>query len=134
MNNKCFKLGMIQAFLDGELTSDQSEQVLQHVAACDDCALMMSEAEEENSYAFALLDSGLDVLVPTERLRTRLFTAIDEIEQREKITLWKRLSAVVSIFPEINLGSPAFAAFAAPSAAPATGLGTGDDRAPRRGR
>ncbi len=113
MSNKCFKIGIIQAFLDGELTSDVSERVLMHVSGCDSCALMMSEAEEENSFAFALLDDGLDVLVPTERLRTKLFTAIGEIEKREKVTLWQRLTALIPVFGEINLASPAFAAVAA---------------------
>ncbi|MEZ5344086.1 MAG: zf-HC2 domain-containing protein [Pyrinomonadaceae bacterium] len=113
MNNKCFKMGIIQAFLDGELTSELSEKVIKHVAICDNCAMMMSEAEEENSFAFAALDEGLDVLVPTERLRTKLFTAIGEIENREKITIWQRFSGVFAIFSEINFASPAFAAVAA---------------------
>ena len=111
MKNKCFDIGMIQAFLDGELASDLSERVVKHAAACDECALMMSEAEEENAFAFAALDGELNVLVPTERLRTKVFTAIDEIEHERSIGWWQRLTESLGL-ADFDLRSPSFAALA----------------------
>ena len=51
MRDKCFEIGTIQAFLDGELNSDASENVARHVALCDDCAISLAEAEDETAFA-----------------------------------------------------------------------------------
>jgi hypothetical protein len=84
---KCFDEGMIQAFLDGELASDLSEKVACHVAMCDGCAMSLALAEEESSFAFAALDAEFNSLVPTERIRTRLFETI----AAERKSFWQRL-------------------------------------------
>jgi anti-sigma factor RsiW len=87
MTEKCFDEGTIQAFLDGELASDAAEKVACHVALCNDCAAALAFAEEESSFAFAALDTDLNALVPTERIRTRLFETISA----EKKTFWQRI-------------------------------------------
>jgi anti-sigma factor RsiW len=87
MMEKCFDEGTIQAFLDGELASDAAEKVACHVALCNDCAVALAFAEEESSFAFAALDTDLNALVPTERIRTRLFETISA----EKKTFWQRI-------------------------------------------
>lgn len=84
---KCFDEGTIQAFLDGELASDLSENVACHVSVCDACASMLAFAEEENSFAFAALDTEFNALVPTERIRTRLFETIEA----ERASFWQRV-------------------------------------------
>jgi len=56
MNGKCFEIGTIQAFLDGETAPEMSLRLTDHVAACDSCARLMSEAEEENSVVFSTLE------------------------------------------------------------------------------
>jgi hypothetical protein len=84
---KCFDEGTIQAFLDGELASDLSEKVACHVALCDVCAMSLSTAEEESSFAFAALDIEFNTLVPTERIRTRLFETI----AAERKSVWQRV-------------------------------------------
>ncbi|MDQ3801519.1 MAG: hypothetical protein M3384_19025 [Acidobacteriota bacterium] len=84
---KCFDEGTIQAFLDGELSSGLSEKVACHIALCDDCTAMLAVAEEESSFAFAALDAEFNVLVPTERIRTRLFENIAV----ERKTFWQRI-------------------------------------------
>jgi anti-sigma factor RsiW len=59
MTEKCFDIGTIQAFLDGELASDMSEKVACHTASCDVCAIMLAEAEEESAFAFSALERNL---------------------------------------------------------------------------
>ncbi|HEX8734882.1 MAG TPA: hypothetical protein VF721_06125 [Pyrinomonadaceae bacterium] len=85
--DKCFDEGIIQAFLDGELASDLSEKVACHVALCDGCASMLAVAEEESSFAFAALDAEFNTLVPTERIRTRLFETI----ATERGSFWQKI-------------------------------------------
>lgn len=84
---KCFDEGTIQAFLDGELSSGLSEKVACHVALCDNCAVALASAEEESSFAFAALDTEFNSLVPTERIRARLFETI----ATEKTSFWQRI-------------------------------------------
>jgi len=102
MTNKCCDIGTIQAFLDGELDFERSEAVAHHVAACDDCAIMLAVAEEESSFAFDALEQEFNTLVPTQRLWTKIN---DSIEQ-EKKSFW----------------TPIFAFFKQPSIAAFAGL------------
>lgn len=80
---KCFDLGTLQAFIDGELASDVTENVIKHIALCDGCVKLLAETEEENAFAFSVLNDELNVLVPTERLRTKVFDSIREIKSKE---------------------------------------------------
>ena len=77
MNGKCFEIGTIQAFLDGETTPDVSLRLTDHVAACDNCARLMAEADEENAIVFSTLERELNALVPTQRLWSRINETID---------------------------------------------------------
>lgn len=97
MKDKCFDLGTIQAFTDGELGSGLSERLLKHVAACDECAALLSECEDESAFAYSVLDDELNVLVPTERLRAKVFASIDEIEGRRRSGWLSQLAAVFSL-------------------------------------
>lgn len=96
MKDKCIDTGTIQAFTDGELGFDASERLLKHVAVCSGCAALLSECEEESALAFSLLDEELNVLVPTERLRSKVFASIDEYEGRHKAGWLAELSAFFS--------------------------------------
>lgn len=100
---KCFDEGLIQAFLDGELASDLSEKVACHVAMCDNCATALAFAEEESSFAFAALDAELNTLVPTERIRTRLFASI----ATERKPFWQKIFG-----KDFHWTNPSVAAFA----------------------
>jgi hypothetical protein len=106
MKEQCFDAGTIQAFLDGELSSDLLENVARHVALCDSCAFLLNEAEEESAFAFSLLDDELNSLVPTERIRAGVYQAISEIEQ-PKITIWQKFLGFASF-----ISNPSVAAFA----------------------
>ncbi len=105
MKEQCFNEGTIQSFLDGELAPDLLEKVACHVAACDNCAALLSEAEAESTFAFNILDEQLNSLVPTERIRASVFQAISEIKE-PKISWWQKL------FGGLSFTNPSIAAFA----------------------
>ncbi len=92
MRDKCFEIGTIQAFLDGELASELLENVARHIALCDDCAILLAEAEDEILFAFSALESELNTLVPTQRLWSKIN---DSIEKKEK-TFWEKIYAFVT--------------------------------------
>ena len=85
MTDKCFDIGTIQAFLDGELASERTETVACHISACDDCAMLLANAEEETAFVFSTLEQEFNTLVPTQRLWTKIN---DSIEQERK-SFWK---------------------------------------------
>ncbi len=91
MTEKCFDIGTIQAFLDGELAADQSELMARHISVCDDCAFLMAEAEEETAFAFSALEQEFNTLVPTQRLWTKINDSIE----KERKSFWKPIFAFV---------------------------------------
>jgi len=106
MNGKCFELGTIQAFLDGETTPDTSLRLTDHIAACDPCSRLMELADEENSVVFSTLGRELDALVPTQRLWSRINETL-EIE-KSRTPIWQK----VIVYIRINLANPSIAAAA----------------------
>lgn len=103
MKDNCFELGTIQAFTDGELSSGRSERLLKHITACEACAALLAECEEESSFAYSVLDEQLNVLVPTERLRAKVFASIDAYESRQRLGWLNQIGAFFSF------NSPGFA-------------------------
>ena len=106
MNGKCFEIGTIQAFLDGETTPDVSLRLTDHIATCDPCARLVSAAEEESSVVFATLGRELDTLVPTQRLWSRINETI-EIE-KSRTPIWQQ----VIVYIRISFANPSIAAAA----------------------
>lgn len=102
MTEKCFDIGTIQAFLDGELDFAKSEAVAEHIGACDDCAMQLAVAEEESSMTFAALEQEFNCLVPTQRLWTKINDSIEQ--EREKQSFW---TSIFAFFKQ-----PSIAAFA----------------------
>lgn len=100
MTEKCFDIGTIQAFLDGELAADRLETVSRHIAICDDCAILLAEAEEESALAFSVLENEFNTLVPTGRLWTKINDSIE----RQKKPFWQTVFA--------RFSNPSVAAFA----------------------
>lgn len=105
MKENCFDEGTIQAFLDGELSSDMLESVARHVSLCDDCAFLLSEAEEQSAFAFELLGDEFNSLVPTERIRANVYQAISQFD-KPKVSFWQKLFAFKV------LSNPSIVAFA----------------------
>jgi len=106
MNGKCFEIGTIQAFLDGETTPAVSYRLTTHVAACDVCARLLAEADEENSVVFSTLGRELDTLVPTQRLWSRINDTI-EVE-KSRVPVWQK----VLVYIRVGLANPSIAAAA----------------------
>ncbi len=106
MNGNCIDIGMIQAFLDGETAPEASLKVSRHVAGCDECAVLLAQAEEENSLVFSVLDRELNTLVPTQRLWSRINESI--AVEKSRISLWQRFKSFVTANP----ANPSFAAAA----------------------
>ncbi len=88
MNDKCFEIGTIQAFLDGETSPQLSFDITSHTAKCDNCALLLANAEEETAQVFAMLDRELNTLVPTQRLWSSITVAL--AEEKKHVSLWDR--------------------------------------------
>lgn len=106
MNGNCFEIGIIQAFLDGELEPGLSARFTDHVADCDTCALELARAEEEVSVVFPALEREFDTLVPTQRLWTKINEGI--IEEKRHAPFWQRFREVILA----QLASPSLAAAA----------------------
>ena len=106
----CYDIGTIQAFTDGELDSDLQENVVGHIALCDSCATLLADTEDESAFAFSALDEELNVLVPTERLRTKVFESIRE--SKEKVSWWQKLVASFGFANGFSFNRPSLVAFA----------------------
>ena len=109
MMENCLSEGTIQAFLDGELAARAVETVTHHIALCDNCAVLLSEAEDETAFAYSALEQEFNALVPTQRLWTKINSSIEE--ERRSNSVWHRLLAGVSSFG-FHLSKPSIAAFA----------------------
>ena len=72
MNGNCLDIGIIQAFLDGELPHIEVSRVSSHIAVCDNCARLLATAEEELAIVFPALEREMDSLVPTQRLWAKI--------------------------------------------------------------
>ncbi len=80
MMRRCLDEGLLQAYLDGELSQEQTHAAAAHVAACESCAAALAQAEGESAFfakAFAPDDS---VRVPSEVLRSRISAAVAQFE------------------------------------------------------
>ena len=100
MKGKCFEIGTIQAFLDGETAPDVSLGLTNHVAGCDACARLMAEADEENALVFSTLERELNTLVPTQRLWSRINDTI-EVE-KSRVPVWQK----VLVYVRVSLANP----------------------------
>ena len=107
MNGKCFEIGTIQAFLDGETSPEVSVRVADHAGQCDACAKLMADAEEQNSIVFSALERELNSLVPTQRLWSRINETI-EVE-KANVSVWQKTLAYL----RASLLNPSLAAAAA---------------------
>lgn len=105
MKEICLDEGTIQAFLDGELGDAQLDAATRHTALCNNCALLLSAAEEESAFAFSALDGDLNTLVPTQRLWLKINDSITE--EKRKSSFWYNFKTFLS-----NLSRPSIAAFA----------------------
>lgn len=102
MTEKCFEIGEIQAFLDGELDEKSREKAVRHFSVCGDCAGLLAESESELTLTFSALETELNSLVPSARIRANLYEAM----AAERKTFWQK------IFGGFSFSSPSIVAFA----------------------
>ena len=98
MMRRCLDEGLLQAYLDGELSQEQTREAAAHVAACESCAAALAEAEGESAFfatAFAPDDS---VRVPSEVLRSRISAAVAQLEAGTEATARARRAAASAAF------------------------------------
>jgi hypothetical protein len=80
MREICLDEGILQSYLDGELSLEMTEQVAGHIAACAPCAEMVREAEGELAIFNTAFAAELALPVPSEQLRVRINQAVDALE------------------------------------------------------
>ena len=80
MRGNCLDEGMLQSYLDGELSPELSARAATHIGACDACADALGAAREELSLFAQAFAPDASLSVPTEALRARLDAAIAGIE------------------------------------------------------
>lgn len=76
MREFCLTEEILQQFVDGELSPEQMEVTAAHVSACDACASLLGEVEQENELLMQAFAPEMSLSVPTASLRERLDVAI----------------------------------------------------------
>lgn len=95
MKQNCLDIGIIQAFLDGELSHETAERVSGHLALCDSCLVLTAEAENESALVFGVLGREMDALVPTQRLWSKINDSL--VTERENRSIWHKVYAYIAI-------------------------------------
>lgn len=95
MNGNCLEIGIIQAFLDGELPHNEIDRVSSHIAVCDNCAVLLATAEDELAVVFPALEREMDSLVPTQRLWAKIDAEIKHERHSQPFLggLWSLISS-----------------------------------------
>ena len=82
MRGKCLDEGMLQSYLDGELSPELTADAASHLATCDACAEALGAAEAESAFFATAFAPDANLNVPSERLRERLDAALAGMETR----------------------------------------------------
>jgi len=82
---ECLDEVTLQSYFDGELPGAAAERAAAHLAACVNCAQSAREIQSEISLLSTALQPEFDVSVPTERLRTRIESAVAELKAEEAV-------------------------------------------------
>ena len=80
MMKRCLDEGLLQAYLDGELSQERMSEAAAHVAACETCADALASAERETAFFATAFAPDDTVGVPTEALRSRINAAVAQLE------------------------------------------------------
>jgi anti-sigma factor RsiW len=80
MREICLDEGILQSYLDGELSLAMTEQVAGHIASCAPCAAMVREAEGELAIFNTAFVAEMALPIPSEQLRVRINQAVDALE------------------------------------------------------
>lgn len=78
---ECVDKGILQAYVDNELSAKAAEAVASHIKACAICAEAASEAASEAALFANAFEAEMALDVPTVQLRERLDAAIAEMNR-----------------------------------------------------
>lgn len=80
MTDRHLDEAVLQAYIDGELSHEQTAATSAHLAACEACSAALAEAEGETGFFAAAFAPDESVSVPTAALRARLNAAVAQLE------------------------------------------------------
>ena len=80
MTDRHLDEGIIQAYIDGELSREQAAAAALHLSACGACSAALAEAEGETSFFATAFAPDESVSVPTAALRARVNAAVAQLE------------------------------------------------------
>ena len=81
MNRECIEEGILQAYVDDELSPEMAERVSAHLSACTTCTEAAIVASGEMSLFSSAFEAENALEIPTVRLRERLDAAIEEMNR-----------------------------------------------------
>jgi hypothetical protein len=82
----CIEEGILQSYVDNELSPEMAEKVAAHIAACRPCAEAFNEAVNETAMFATAFEAEMSLDVPTVRLRERIETAVAELNRPVEIS------------------------------------------------
>jgi hypothetical protein len=80
MTDRHLDEGIIQAYIDGELSQAHAASAASHLAACEACSAALAEAEGESAFFAAAFAPEDSLSVPTAALRSRINAAVARLE------------------------------------------------------
>ena len=111
---ECIEEGILQSYVDDELSPAMAASVAEHLSACASCAEAATLAADETAMFSTAFDAERSLEVPTLRLRERLDEAIAELNRPAQLTsrrpglnIGGRLAAFAGLFkisPQRALG------------------------------
>jgi len=87
MTNQCLDEGVLQSYLDGELSPAETNDAASHLANCALCTAAMRESEDELDFFAGIFCARSQTPVPSESLRARLDAVIAEQGTRRNESL-----------------------------------------------
>lgn len=82
---ECIEEGLLQAYVDNELSPEMLEIVAVHLSACASCAEAARDVASESALFMNAFEAELSLGVPTASLRERIDSAIAEINLPDQI-------------------------------------------------
>ena len=83
MTKRCLDEGLLQAYIDGELSNERAAEAAAHISACDECATALADFENDSAFFAAAFAPDESVGVPTEVLRSRIGAAVAQLEDAQ---------------------------------------------------
>jgi hypothetical protein len=90
----CIEEGVLQSYIDDELSPEMADDVAAHLNACQTCAEALSEAIHETTVFTKAFEPQMTLDVPTARLRERIDEGIAQLNRPREILEQKQGSSL----------------------------------------